>query len=65
MEQKATKSSGKEARAARLAAALKTNLRKRKAQARERARAEGARDTGPLNAPAMGTRLAEDPPNDG
>ncbi len=37
MEQKPTTSSGKGARAARLAAALKANLRKRKAQARARA----------------------------
>jgi hypothetical protein len=37
MEQKPTKSSGKDARAARLAAALKANLRKRKAQTRARA----------------------------
>jgi hypothetical protein len=46
MQHKPTTSSGKGSRAARLAAALKANLRKRKAQARARAETAGnAADT--------------------
>jgi hypothetical protein len=47
MEQKPTKSSGKDARAARLAAALKANLRKRKAQTRARAQTNGSGEDRP------------------
>lgn len=60
MEQKSPKSGGKDARAARLAAALKANLRRRKAQARARAEAKSSSEGGETegdgaDAPLAGT----------
>jgi hypothetical protein len=50
MEQKPTKSSGKNTRSARLAAALKANLRKRKAQTRARGQSKGPGEDRPSGA---------------
>ena len=62
---RAPKSAKAADREARLSEALRVNLRRRKAQARERARAEGASDTGLPNAPAVHASRAKDPSKEG